>query len=133
MLNRVVFPEPFGPISPAMLPRSTAIEQSLSACTPPYAFETPSVRSNAVMTRSWWSARGDSRAWSRQEKPRAAGRWPVRPPAAARGRQDPPRQEDDHDQEQRAEEDLGKVGVGHLLLRPAEPGLEQQRAEDGPG
>src|SRR5438876_571049 len=66
MLNRVVFPEPFGPISPAMLPLSTAIEQSLSACTPPYAFETPSARSNAVMTRSWWSARGNSRPWPRR-------------------------------------------------------------------
>src|SRR6266487_1323120 len=52
MLNRVVFPEPFGPISPAMLPGSTSIVQPLSACTPPNAFETPSVRSSAVITRS---------------------------------------------------------------------------------
>src|SRR5213594_4095761 len=50
MLNRVVFPEPFGPISPAMLPCSISIEQSLSACTPPKAFETPSVRSSAMLT-----------------------------------------------------------------------------------
>src|SRR6516164_9456632 len=62
MLNRVVFPEPFGPISPAMLPRSTSIEQSLSACTPPYAFETPSVRSNAVRTEGVSKAFGGVQA-----------------------------------------------------------------------
>src|SRR5215475_2914569 len=49
MLNRVVFPEPFGPMSPAMLPGSISIEQSSRACTPPKAFETPSVRSNVMI------------------------------------------------------------------------------------
>src|SRR6266487_14175 len=57
MLNRVVFPEPFGPISPAIPPCSTSIVQSLSACTPPKAFETRSVRNSAVIARSRYPAR----------------------------------------------------------------------------
>src|SRR6266516_217033 len=70
MLNRVVFPEPFGPISPAMLPGSTSIVQPLSACTPPNAFETPSVRSSAVITRSL-NPQDRSRARRRQGPGRA--------------------------------------------------------------
>src|SRR5215813_11581801 len=66
MLNRVVFPEPFGPISPAMPPCSTSIVQSLSACTPPKAFETWSVRSNTVMARSRYSGRSCSVARPRR-------------------------------------------------------------------
>src|SRR5215475_8172477 len=55
MLNMVVFPEPFGPISPAMMPRSTSIVQPLSACTPPKALQMRSVRSSAVIARSRFS------------------------------------------------------------------------------
>src|SRR6516225_8465064 len=116
MLNRVVFPEPFGPISPAMLPRSTSIVQSLSACTPPNAFEMPAVRSSAVMTRSGWRAGGGLVG----RPPLPAG--PYGGQLLAHGRQDPPRQEDDHGKEQHAEDDLGHVGIGHLLLSPAEVG-----------
>ena len=48
------------PISPAMLPCSTSIEHSFSACTPPNALHTPSVRSSALTRGSshWacWAA-----------------------------------------------------------------------------
>src|SRR5215471_6816335 len=103
MLNSVVLPDPFGPIRPVMLPRVTSIVQSLSACTPPKALETPSVRSRAVMTRSWRPARPYSRP------PSPAG--PQGGQLLPRRRQDPPRQEDDHYQEQRAEDTLGHVRV----------------------
>ena len=34
-LNSVVLPDPFGPIRPATVPSSTAMEAPFSACTPP--------------------------------------------------------------------------------------------------
>src|SRR5215472_14279328 len=120
MLNNVVLPDPFGPIRPVMLPRATSIEQSLSACTPPKALETPSVRSKAVMARSWRSA----------DAPRGRPPLPAGPQGGqllARRRQDPPRQQDDHHQEQRAKDALGHVRVGHLELGVAQVRLEQQR------
>ena len=40
-LNTVVFPDPFGPMSPVTLPSSTANEQSSTAVTPPNRLHKP--------------------------------------------------------------------------------------------
>src|SRR5215472_4144 len=50
-LNSVVLPEPFGPISPAIEPGATSMLASSSACTPPNALDTPSVRSTVFTAR----------------------------------------------------------------------------------
>src|SRR5262249_31433853 len=144
MLNSVVFPDPFGPIRPAMLPRETSIEQSLSACTPPKALETPSVRSKAVMTRSWRSARPRSRPGPLPRAPRGARaaprrgarRWLGGPRAGlflAAGGRHPRRQQDDPHKKRRAGAALGQVRVGPLKGGVAGGGLEQPRTKEGPG
>ncbi len=49
-LNKVVLPEPFGPMRAAMVPFSTVSPQSSSAWTPPNPLPIPSVLSSAVTT-----------------------------------------------------------------------------------
>jgi hypothetical protein len=51
-LNRVVLPDPFGPISPATSPSPISTVQSSSARTPPYALCTPSVRKSTLTVLS---------------------------------------------------------------------------------
>src|SRR5216683_1621088 len=50
-LKRVVLPEPFGPISPVIVPAWTSTVQPFSACTPPNALLIPAALRRAVMGR----------------------------------------------------------------------------------
>src|SRR6266496_575306 len=116
-LNSVVLPEPLGPISPVMLPRSTSTVQPPSACTPPKALHTPSARSSALTARP------------RRGVPRiVAPPPPVRQPLLGE-LQDPPRQEQDHQQEQRSEDDLADVRIAVMQRQVLPPGLEDQRPD----
>src|SRR5664279_5539873 len=48
MLNSVVLPDPFGPISPVILPASTVIEQASRARIPPKALATSFASSRLI-------------------------------------------------------------------------------------
>src|SRR5450631_2020688 len=115
MLNSVVLPEPFGPIRPVIEPGATVRVQSSRACTPPNALPIPSARSAAVMT-------GCPFAWPHRPRPvpgpillpNGPGNEPPAADPLGPGRQHATRQEQDHDQEERTEQDPAQIVVGEL-------------------
>jgi hypothetical protein len=117
MLNKVVFPDPLGPIRPVIEPAGTVSVQSSSACTPPKALPIPSVRSSALFRRA-------------RLGPVAGPGSPAADPLA-QGGQHAARQEQDDQQEQHAQEDLAEVVVGELDRQPLLSRLQDQRAERG--
>ena len=118
-LKSVVLPEPFGPISPVIVPAETVKEQSSTATTPPKCFDRPSTSRSALT-----GLRPSSAA------PARAGGAVLAASAHVRERrQDPPRQQE-HDHEEHPgvadEVELARAEpVGEVLLR----GHEDERAD----
>ncbi len=122
-LKTVVLPEPFGPIRPVIDARPRRLnEQSSTATTPPKRLRRPSTSSSALTTRPTsfvCVSRGVRRVRSRRA-------------AVGERRQDAPRQQQHHDQEDARVADEVELArpesVGEVLLRRH----EDERAEHRP-
>src|SRR5436309_6687842 len=104
--KRVVFPAPFGPISPTSCPASTSRSTSLRARTPPKRFETFRTSSSAMRVRL-----------TRQSPPVPRGLLSRRRPVRAVGR---PHRREDHDLPV-----LDLSGVEVLLAHPVQDAIAE--------